>query len=158
VIEDCGPGLRIESTPKTISIGRMFLSFAAFQKKLFPRRLALCWPRVGFSNGSQSRYLTRFTIQLASPVRFHAARSLASSDTKRTRHLVVASKPSQFHINFVLIVLPHRLGNLYHTSLESVGPCRGGSSPLLGTGYPETRGRQRGRCKKTIPTQCRHQT
>ena len=63
-----------------------------------------------------------------------------------------------FTLTLVLIVLPHRLGNLQDTSLDSIGSGRRRSPPLLGTRHPETRGRRRRRRKKIVSTQCRHQT
>lgn len=139
---------------KTISLCRM--SFA-LQKKSFLRIIALRSPKLGFTFNSKHYTYVHFR---------HAPRTQLTTqrDTKRRRRLspirfnTQCHRTLKFHINLVLIVLPHRLGNFQDTSLDSIGSRRRRSPPLPGTRYPETRGRRRRRRKKFVPTQRRHQT
>jgi hypothetical protein len=114
---------------KTISLCRM--SFA-LQKKAFLRIIARRSAKVG----------SRFNFAYVQPGRAPRTQSTAQRDTRRRcrLHSIQCSMlpNSQFHINLVLIVLPHRLGNLQDTSLDRIGSRRRRSSPLLGTRDPET--------------------
>jgi hypothetical protein len=123
----------------------------ALHRCAFPRGLALRLPGVPLSPNLPRTLLS---------ARYHPPPALGPVNTKRRRHLIVpaalaldAHPTLQFHINFVLIVLPHRLGNLHNISLDSVGSCRRRGSPLPGTRHSETRRRRRGRRKKFVPAQ-----
>jgi hypothetical protein len=134
---------------KTISICRMSFTL---HKHAFLRIIARRSPKLGF----------RFNFTFVHPGQAPRTQSAAQRDTKRRCRLYSIQYPmlpnSQFHINLVLIVLPHRLGNLQDTSLDSIGSRRRRSPALLGTRHPETRGRRCRRRKKIVSTQCRHQT
>ena len=139
----------LRALSKTISLCRM--SFA-LQKNTFLRIIARSSPKVGFRS--------KFTY--VHPRQAPRTHSVAPRVTKRRYRLSSIQHSmlpeSQFHINLVLIVLPHRLGNLQDTSLDSVGSRRRRSPTLPRTRHPETRGRRRRRRKKIVSTQCRHQT
>lgn len=150
---------RALETTKTIGFYRMS---APLRNYIFPRALALRLPGGLCSpNAFRSRYHAR-AEHLAHCLPTHPR---GPFHTKRRRHLTIPA-----HFNGQLANPPisyrlcsncftsYRLCKLYNSSFDSIGSCRRRGSPLPRTGYPETRGRRRGRRQKIIPTQCRHQT